>query len=127
MVDPNLFKAAVAIAPVTDFAMAKEEWADFTNHKIVSAQIGSGPHIREGSPAQNADRIVAPVLMFHGDMDRNVGIRQSRVMADRLKGAGKSVELVVYPRLDHQLDDSEARADMLRKADAFLRTALKLP
>lgn len=126
VVDPSLFKAAVAIAPVTDFEMAKAEWANFTNHKIVSTEIGSGPHLREGSPAQNADRIAAPVLLFHGDMDRNVGVQQSRVMADRLRGAGKRVELVVYPRLDHQLDDSEARADMLRKADAFLRASLHI-
>ena len=35
------------------------------------------------------------------------------------------VELVVYPKLDHQLDDSQARADMLRKTDAFLKASLK--
>jgi dipeptidyl aminopeptidase/acylaminoacyl peptidase len=34
------------------------------------------------------------------------------------------VELVLYPKLDHQLDDSAARRDMLERSDAFLRTAL---
>jgi dipeptidyl aminopeptidase/acylaminoacyl peptidase len=127
VVDPSLFKAAVAIAPVTDLDMMKAEWANFTVHKLVSKEIGSGPATREGSPAQNADRIVAPVLLFHGDMDRNVGVQQSKLMADRLRGAGKSVQLVVYPKLDHQLEDSAAREDMLRKADAFLRASLKMP
>jgi dienelactone hydrolase len=126
VLDPNLFKAAVAVAPVTDLALAKAEWENFTIHKMVSKEIGSGPHIREGSPAQNAERIVAPVLLFHGEIDRNVGVQQSRLMADRLRSAGKSVELVVYPKLDHQLDDSDARADMLRKADAFLRANLHI-
>jgi len=127
VLDPSLFKAAVAIAPVTDLAMRKAEWAGFSIHRIVSDEVGSGPHVREGSPAQNAEKIAAPVLIFHGDMDRNVGVQQSRVMADRLRSAGKSVELVVYPKLDHQLDDADSRADMLRKADAFLRASMKMP
>jgi dipeptidyl aminopeptidase/acylaminoacyl peptidase len=62
--------------------------------------------------------------MFHGDLDRNVGIGQSRRMESRLRDAGRPVELVTYPGLDHQLDDSTARADMLRRSDAFLRQAL---
>lgn len=47
-------------------------------------------------------------------------------MNDKLKGAGKQVQLVLYPGLDHQLEDGAVRADMLRKTDEFLRSALKL-
>ena len=124
VLDPNLYKAIVAVAPVTDFAAWADEWRAFTNFRVMNSYIGSGPHIREGSPAQNASKIKAPVLMFHGEHDRNVGIRQARMMHDRLKGAGGRSELVVYPRLDHQLDDTAARRDMLAKSDAFLRANL---
>ena len=64
-----------------------------------------------------------PVLLFHGTMDRNVNINQSRLMESRLKAAGGQVELVTFEDLDHQLPDSNARADMLRRSDAFLRKA----
>ena len=47
-------------------------------------------------------------------------------MRDRLQSAGKPVELVEFEKLDHQLDDSEARAQLLRRSDAFLRKALGL-
>lgn len=57
---------------------------------------GSGPHVEEGSPAQNASKIQGPVLIFHGERDFNVPIEQARLMADRLKDAGKKAELVVY-------------------------------
>ena len=124
VVDPNLFKAVVAIAPVTDLNLAKEEWRNWSNFRMVRDFIGSGPHVREGSPALNAEAIRAPVLLFHGDLDRNVGVRQSRVMHDRLRDAGKDAELIVFPGLDHSLVDSQARADMLRRSDAFLRRAL---
>ena len=124
VLDANLFKAIVAVAPVTDLDMLREESRNFANFHIVSGFIGTGPHVREGSPAQNVDKIKAPVLMFHGDKDLNVGIGESRAMDNRLKAAGKPTELVVYPGLDHQLDDSNARTDMLRKSDVFLRKHL---
>ena len=126
VLDPGVFKAVVAVAPVTDLASLVEESAQFTNYGVVRKFIGTGPHLREGSPAQNAARIKAPVLLFHGDLDLNVGIAQSRKMQDKLKGAGTKSELIVYPGLDHQLDDSAARTDLLRRSDAFLRQALKI-
>ncbi|HEY5720684.1 MAG TPA: S9 family peptidase [Allosphingosinicella sp.] len=124
VVDSNLFKAVVAIAPVTDLAQLKEDSLNWGNHRLVSQAVGSGPHVSEGSPAQNAGRFKAPVLMFHGERDFNVRLRQSKMMEDRLKGAGRSVELIVYPKLDHYLMDSAVRAEMLRRSDAFLRTSM---
>lgn len=126
VLDPQLFRAAVAIAPVTDLNLLKEEWRNWTNFAAVRDFVGAGPHVREGSPSENAAAIRVPVLLFHGDLDRNVGIGQSRRMESRLREAGRQVELVAYPGLDHQIEDSAARADMLRRSDAFLRTALGL-
>lgn len=124
VLDPKLYKAVVAVAPVTDLPSLSEEWRNWTSHRLEVQNIGTGSEPREGSPAQHAEAFVAPVLLFHGDRDRNVNIHQSQLMASRLRGAGKNAELVVYPKLDHQLDDSEARADMLRKAAAFLKANL---
>ncbi|MCJ8157421.1 S9 family peptidase [Sphingomonas sp. LaA6.9] len=124
VVAPDLFKAILAIAPVTDLQQLKQSARNFTNGPAVQAFIGTGPHVREGSPAQNAAQIKAPVLMFHGDLDANVKLEQSQLMADRLKDAGKRAELIVYPRLDHDLRDSKARTEMLSKSDAFLRAAM---
>jgi dipeptidyl aminopeptidase/acylaminoacyl peptidase len=126
VVDPDLFKAVVAIAPVTDLDSLRNESRGWSNHAVMVKHIGSGPHIQEGSPAQNAAAIKAPVLMFHGEYDRNVGVHQARLMASRLQAAGKPAELVTYPKLDHYLDDSAARSDMLRRSSEFLRAKLKL-
>jgi dienelactone hydrolase len=126
VVDPKLFKAVVAIAPVTDLDAYVQDRLDWGDYEITRNMVGSGPHVHAGSPAQNAAAITVPVLLFHGEMDRNVSVRQSRLMADRLKDAGRPPQLFTYPKLDHQLEDSEVRADMLRKTDAFLRSALKI-
>lgn len=121
VVDAQVFKAVVAIAPVTDLAALKDESRHFTDFAVVSQFIGDGPHMHEGSPIEHADKIKVPVLLFHGEFDRNVSVNQSRRMADRLKAAGASCELVTWDHLDHDLDDSAARTEMLRKTDAFLR------
>lgn len=121
--EPGLFKAVVAIAPITDLQALKEERRGWSNFDLISEEVGEGPHVREGSPARNAERIKAPVLLFHGAFDRNVGIRQSRIMAEHLTKAGVKNELVTWDHLDQYLEDSEARTQMLRKADEFLRQA----
>lgn len=117
---PDLFQAIVAIAPVADLEQLKAEEQDSGAGAINSRFIGSGPHIREGSPAQNAEAIKAPVLMFHGTYDQNVFVEQSRTMKRALETKGKRVELIEYPELAHSLEASEARTDMLRKISAFL-------
>ncbi len=121
---PDLFKAIVAIAPVTDLALLKRDLKEYSGEDLARDYIGSGPHIVEGSPAQNAAKIAVPVLLVHGDLDQNVPVSASKLMNERLKAANKSVEFILYPGLQHSLIDSGVRADMLRRSDAFLRTAM---
>lgn len=122
-VAPDLFKAVVAIAPVTDLGQLKADGLRYTSGAMARDFIGSGPHVRAGSPAQNAKAIVAPVMLVHGTLDSNVLIGQSRLMKEKLSDAGRTAELIVYPELDHYLSNATARADMLRRSDAFLRSA----
>lgn len=122
--EPDLYRAAVAIAPVTDLETLRSEARAYTSYANVDRFIGHGSHVREGSPAQNVGRIKVPVLMFHGDVDQNVGVGQSKLMAQRMRDAGGRAELILYKGLDHQLDDATVRAEMLAKADAFLKAAM---
>jgi len=55
-----------------------------------------------------------------------VGITQSKEMSSRLTAAGVHNDLVTWPDLDHYLEDSAAREDMLRKSDAFLRQSMAI-
>lgn len=124
VVDPALYKAAVAIAPVTDLSLVKREAEGFTNARIVRQIVGSGDHLREGSPLRHAAAIKVPVLLVHGDMDANVGILHSERMHSALKKAGVKSELMRFRDLDHQLDDSDARVQMLTRIGEFLDGAI---
>jgi dipeptidyl aminopeptidase/acylaminoacyl peptidase len=123
--EPGLFRAVVAVAPVTDLDRLREERRQWSDYARVDRYIGNGPHVDAGSPARHADAIKAPVLLFHGAFDRNVSVRESRLMDTRLKAAGVNSRYVEYPGLDHYLEDADARTDMLTKSAAFLADALK--
>lgn len=121
---PDLFKAVVAIAPVTDLerlTSARRNWGDYL---WVLDVVGDGKHIDEGSPARHANMFKAPVLMFHGSFDRTVLVDHSRLMDKRLKEAGKASSYLEYKSHDHYLDDSAVRTELLRKSDEFLKNAM---
>lgn len=123
-VEPGLYKAVVAIAPVTDLQMAKDEARNFANYDLVAKEIGSGPHIAEGSPLRHAAEIRAPVLLVHGTMDATVRYAESQKMDAALKSAGRQSELMTFKGLDHQLDDSEARTQMLTSIGELLERTI---
>jgi dipeptidyl aminopeptidase/acylaminoacyl peptidase len=122
--EPSLYKAVIAIAPVTDLQMLKDDYRNFTNHALVEKEVGSGPHVAEGSPLRHAADIRAPVLLVHGDLDTNVNIAHSLKMDAALKSAGKQSELITFKGLDHQLDDSAARTEMLVKVGELLERTI---
>ena len=117
---PDRYKAVVAIAPVTDLNALKRDAAGFTNAKLVKNYVGPSQSAEEGSPLENAGRIVAPVLLVHGDLDSNVRIEHSLRMAAALQKNHVPVELVRFPKLDHHLEDSDARTAMLTKIGELL-------
>ena len=127
VVEPGLFKAVVAIAPVTDLHQAKLDARRYSDSRNVTEYIGEGPHIVEGSPLRHAAQIRAPVLLFHGDRDLNVNVIHSRRMDAALRGAGRPSELTVFRGLEHDLADSQVRVRMLERIGTFLQTNLAAP
>ena len=124
VVEPKLYKAAVAIAPVTDLEMIRDQSKGFTNNRLAREIVGSGEHLVEGSPLRNVASIQIPVLLAHGDRDANVAIAQSEKMDAALRSAGKSSELIRFKDLDHQLNDSDARVMLLTRVGQFLDKAI---
>ena len=108
---PDLYKAVVAIAGDSDLmetiAFAKaEEGADSPAYlywlKTIGDPATDGEMMRNASPALHADKIKAPVLLIHGTEDKIVAPKQSRIMAQALRAAGKSVEHVEIKGRGHR-------------------------
>jgi dipeptidyl aminopeptidase/acylaminoacyl peptidase len=122
--DPGTYKAVIAVAPVTDFVMLREDAVGYTSAEVVAREIGSGASALEGSPLRHAAQIRAPVLLAHGDLDANVAYRHSEKMADALRSSGKEVKLLSYKGLDHYLQDSKVRAELLTEIGSLLERTI---
>jgi len=122
--DPDRYKAVVAIAPVTDLSALRNDVEGYTNADITKDFIGKGPNLQAGSPLHHVAAIKAPVLLAHGDLDGNVRVAHSLRMEAALRRSGTPVELLRYKDLEHQLDDSEARTELLSRIGALLERTI---
>jgi dipeptidyl aminopeptidase/acylaminoacyl peptidase len=117
---PSKYKAVIAIAPVTDLSRLGRDEREFVNANLATDFIGKGQNLRDGSPLQHAELIKAPVLLVHGDLDANVRVWHSQHMEKALRAAGDQVELLEFKGLNHQLEDGDARTQMLTKIGQLL-------
>jgi dipeptidyl aminopeptidase/acylaminoacyl peptidase len=116
--DPAIYRAVVAIAPITDLSSYKADWSDYTAGNRVRKLIGDAE--LDASPVRRASSIQAPVLLVQGTVDAAVRNTQSREMDEALRKAGKQSELLEFAGLDNQLRDSDARRTMLLKIGQLL-------
>jgi dienelactone hydrolase len=118
------YKAVVAIAPVTDLKQLRRDSRGFREETISDQEIGKGDQLGEGSPINHARDIHAPVLMVHGTLDGNVSYNHSVRMLAALRRAGANADLLTFDGLDHQLDDSDARTQMLVRIGQLLERTI---
>jgi dipeptidyl aminopeptidase/acylaminoacyl peptidase len=72
------------------------------------------------SPALNAGRIRAPLLLIHGEYDMTVPIGQSDEMAKAMEKAGRPYQYVRLEGEDHHLFRADTRRKMYEALDQFL-------
>jgi dipeptidyl aminopeptidase/acylaminoacyl peptidase len=121
---PHLCRAGIASYPVSDLVDLARSTHRFEAHYNDSL-VGPKRLQRERSPITHADRITAPLLVFHGLDDDVVPKRQTRALVRRLRSNGVDVEHVEYPGEGHGFRHPAVIEDQLQRAHAFLaRTVL---
>lgn len=128
---PDLYKCVASIAGVSHLRdMMAEDRRTFGPRsrtvtyweQLIGDPDKDGEAIDAVSPALNAEKFKAPVLLIHGSADTVVPIRQSEVMHDALRNSGKSVEYIRIQGDDHSLVDNDSRRQVLTKLTEFLKT-----
>ncbi len=123
---PELYRCGVSFAGVTDIGVMLKDRSDINTNKFARETLRW--HVGEGvlsqadldavSPIKNVERIVAPVLLMHGDRDERVPINHAVQMRDALKKAGKTFEW-------YQLDDVGHGTYFLKDQLIFLEKLIK--
>jgi dienelactone hydrolase len=129
---PQLYRCAASFAGVADLIDLIQHYGDYIGGQAaMQAQLGSAwtdrARLRATSPALNAARIQAPVLLVHGTADRSVPVDQSRDMASALKREGKAHRYIEQPGGDHHLSRYSHRLEYFKALEAFLAEHLALP
>ena len=128
--DSDVYRCGVAVGGVSDLRRMVNWEARQARHRnnqtvrywnrFMGAVRLNDRALDELSPAYLAASVDSPLLLIHGRDDTVVPIEQSRVMAEALRRADKSVELVELPGEDHWLSRSATRLQMLVETVRFL-------
>ena len=133
--DPDLWRCGAAYVAVVDLELMQTvTWSDtakLTDYfdTDFKRRVGDKDADREQflktSPAKNADKIKAPVLLAMGGQDQRVPLIHGDTMRDALRKAGKPVEYVVYPEEGHGFNKDENVVDFYTRLEAFFGKHLK--
>jgi len=125
---PERYRCAISFAGVTDvramlrydsrrftatrYSREWRRWVEGEEHSDMDAI----------SPLRQAARISVPLLVAHGERDRNVPVAQSHdlIRAIARAGTGANVESVFYPEAVHGFTRPQDSTDFLRRVEAFL-------
>jgi dipeptidyl aminopeptidase/acylaminoacyl peptidase len=122
--EPTLYRCAASMAGVTDLKHIQPNSGRMLSGVAVPVLNGDRSLIAENSPAKNADKIMIPILLAHGEQDLNVSVEDSTEMEAALKSAGKKVDSIYFGGDDHFLFLEGDRIAFLKKLDSFLRENL---
>jgi dipeptidyl aminopeptidase/acylaminoacyl peptidase len=116
-------KAAVLGAGIYDFQRAHDEVPIEAIRKNMEIETGM---TREAVEVRSAilrmDKLRCPVLILHGDADRNVPVSQALLLQDRLKALGKDFEIRIFPGREHGIGPEVATETV-----AFFKKRLGAP
>jgi len=96
---------------------------DFWMTRIGDADADTA-QLDAASPALHADRVTAPVLLLHSELDVTVPIEQSEMMEAALRKAGKKVQFVRIDGDDHYLSLEQTRLRVLQELERFLAASI---
>jgi dipeptidyl aminopeptidase/acylaminoacyl peptidase len=67
------------------------------------------------SPMMHVKGVSTPTLIQHGDKDDRVPLSQGEEFYNALKRQGCTVQMVVYPRQSHAIEEPKLQADAMRR------------
>jgi dipeptidyl aminopeptidase/acylaminoacyl peptidase len=126
---PELYRCAIAGAGVSDLVemlLWSREYAGGKEGSIRYWRLHIGDptadkaSIEAVSPIKHVANVKAPILLIHGVLDNVVPIKQSEIIAEALKAAGKPVEFARLANENHNITFQSTRIKTLQAMDAFL-------
>lgn len=117
---PDVFSAAVAGAPVTDWRLYDTH---YTERYLGHPEEFPG-HYDRSSLLNDAARLQRPLLLIHGMVDDNVVVAHTLRMSAALLAAGRPHAVLPLTGVTHMTPQEVVAENLLRLQAEFLRSAL---
>jgi dipeptidyl-peptidase 4 len=117
---PELFRAGVAVAPVTDWALYDTHYTE----RYMGTPQGNVEEYRASSVLTHAEKLRGRLLLVHGMADDNVLLQNSVLLMDALQQARIPFDMMAYPGKKHGILGQAARIHLFEMILAHFRRHL---
>lgn len=112
----EFFKAAVSVAPVTDWRF----YDNIYTERYMSLPKDNAAGYTSSAVLNYVDRLGSKFLLVHGTADDNVHFQNSVTLVDKLIKAGKQFETMYYPGKEHSIRGSNTRIHLYKMITNFI-------
>ena len=107
----NRFAVGIAVAPVTDWRLYDSAYTE----RYLGLPTNEAQTYATDAVVESAANLQGHLLVAQGAADDNVHVANTMQWLQALLAAGKSCDVLLYPRLTHSLDSPEARQQLYGK------------
>ncbi len=120
MLGNEVFKAAIAVAPVTTWRYYD---TIYTERYLQTPQLNPSGY-DDYSPITHVDRLKGRFLLIHGTGDDNVHFQNAVDLVDALIGADRPFETFYYPNRNHSISGGNTSYYLYRQMADFIKENL---
>ncbi len=117
---PEVFKAAIAVAPVTNWRFYD---TIYTERYLGLPNENPGGY-DDYAPLSHTENLEGALLLIHGTGDDNVHFQHTIELQDALIKSNKQFETFIYPNRNHSISGGNTRHHMYLKMTDFLKRSL---
>jgi dipeptidyl-peptidase-4 len=119
--NPGVYAAAVAGAPVSDWALYDTHYTE----RYMGDPRSDAAAYAASAAVRDATRIRDPLLLIHGMADDNVFLDNSTAVAAKMQAGATPFEMMFYPGQTHAVGGSGVAEHLWRTILAFLDRTVK--
>ena len=116
----SIFRSAISVAPVTDWRL----YDDVYTERYMRTPAENATGYEEGAPLKYVQGLTASYLLVHGTGDDNVHPQNSIQLVDKLEGANKQFQLMLYPGRTHSISGGNSRTHLFTLLTNFVEQTL---
>jgi dipeptidyl aminopeptidase/acylaminoacyl peptidase len=124
---PQLFAAGIDICGMSDlltFYRDTEPWIGEAATTKYGDPVTDSTLLRDVSPLNHVERIVAPVLVVHGELDTNVPIGEARQLVAALRARDRPVQYLQLEGEGHEYRRAASKVQLIDTITRFLAREL---